>query len=207
MGEKQSVQNFQWDGSAPRIEGKMVWFRSIDGSEHGWPQLTDHEAMRLALFLHGSQQRAASERAEKVRSDLHQIRDRIDKLLAQRAASVRVVQIIETNTTNEPLNLMRGGPLKPGQSLAVIERPAEAVKDAGWVKVNEATVARPFTIEADESDESAEAAAGEGAVSMCMGCLGTGHMEGFGRCPHCKGTGECPHNKKSAARHADGEEK
>lgn len=56
---KQSVQNFQWDGSTPRMDGTMVWFRSIDGSEHGWPQLTDHEAMRLVLFLHGSKQRAS----------------------------------------------------------------------------------------------------------------------------------------------------
>lgn len=55
---KQSVQNFQWDGSTPRMDGTMVWFRSIDGSEHGWPQLTDHEAMRLVLFLHGSKQRS-----------------------------------------------------------------------------------------------------------------------------------------------------
>ena len=62
MSEKQSVQNFQWDGSAPRIEGNYIWFRSIDGSEHGWPQLTDTEAMRLVLFLNGSQKRAASVR-------------------------------------------------------------------------------------------------------------------------------------------------
>lgn len=24
---------------------------------------------------------------------------------------------------------------------------------------------------------------------MCMGCLGTGHMEGYGKCPNCGGTG------------------
>lgn len=51
---KTSVQDFQWDGTEPRIDGKHVWFRSIDGSEHGWPQHTEFEAMRLAIFLHGA---------------------------------------------------------------------------------------------------------------------------------------------------------
>lgn len=51
---KTSVQDFQWDGTEPRIDGKHVWFRSIDGSEHGWPQHTEFEAMRLAMFLHGA---------------------------------------------------------------------------------------------------------------------------------------------------------
>ena len=67
IGDKQSVQNFQWDGSTPRMDGAMVWFRSIDGSEHGWPQFTDHEAMRLVLFLHGSQQRAAESASTEAR--------------------------------------------------------------------------------------------------------------------------------------------
>lgn len=104
MDEKQSVQNFQWDGSAPRIEGTHVWFRSIDGSEHGWPQLTETEAMRLALFLHGS---------------------------LQRAASVRVVQVLGTNSHPiSPLDWDTPGlgyiSLRPGQSIAIIDRRDEA---------------------------------------------------------------------------------
>lgn len=32
---------------------------------------------------------------------------------------------------------------------------------------------------------------------MCMGCLGTGFMEGVGKCPACKGSGECPHARRA----------
>ncbi len=60
--EKQPIQNFQWDGSLPTLEGNKIWLRSIDGSLHGWPQFTELEAVRLVLFLHSAMNRVTTAR-------------------------------------------------------------------------------------------------------------------------------------------------
>lgn len=90
--DKQPVQNFQWDGSPPTLKDNTIWLTSIDGSQHGWPQLTEHEAVRLALFLHG----ATSQRVAELEKEIGAYEAHRGDALAERAVLVGEVKAWRT---------------------------------------------------------------------------------------------------------------